>query len=766
MKKIVLKLMFVVICVLAQIAAALPAVTSGTLHTHLSADYGTYYDWAATIAASDGQGVAVWLDQSGNAREASQFYEERRPVLITNAVNDKPVIRFDGIDDYTDLSFSSYPLGEHQPYTVFLVLAARDMTNEYIYDGLDAADRQAMSVGLSANPGKWWFWAGSNFQTSQVRQTLFQNHTLVIDDQNNLTHYIYGVQQGSGDIGMKYLNAGMRIGSAYNEAGNGDFDLAELIIYDGNLNSTDRQAVESYLLTKYAIDTDPQPVTSAGTLIAKFDGTDVTVDSDSNVVSWNDQIGAMDLLGVDVNKPSLTSAVFSTGTKNVVNFNGDASGLRSNPLASSITGPTTCFVVARRNSDERATYILDGLTATNRRAFLADGSPRTLGIYSQHKLASYTPDIGLWQVFTVIYNGLWSQIFVDGFNAGPEYGYIGNLPFEGLTVGSHGLNGANRLDGDIAEILVYEGAVDDANRVIVEQSLFTKYGIGPQCGGAYTTYNAKDFNKDCVVDFSDLAMFADQWLDYVTVPEILWKDSASFTYKWDMDCLPWDYGTIDLDNSGGRDWIQSKSSQFTLGDGIISAIEGGHLLANDTTYAEAFWPVQDINSATGYTTEFRVKIKTATGTYGAFKTQIGLYDSTRTEVLNIYADQVVWLVNGGTALVLDTGNNLDDAFHTFRLARKPGDPTKSYIWKDGVLIGDGLAITYQFSPRRYYIGDIDSSVTGTYDLDYIRVTAGCWAPAAFNAMDFDENYKVDFADLNALALEWSKCTTPADPQCD
>ncbi|AQQ70498.1 hypothetical protein SMSP2_00850 [Limihaloglobus sulfuriphilus] len=206
------------------------------------------------------------------------------------------------------------------------------------------------------------------------------------------------------------------------------------------------------------------------------------------------------------------------------------------------------------------------------------------------------------------------------------------------------------------------------------------------------------------------------------------KDSADFDYGWEMDYYPWDTANVDLDASGGRDWIQSSSSHFTLNAGILTCTSStsGGLLANDSSYDEAFWPQASMNAQTGFTTDFSIKVTSDTGSNGAFKVQVSPYDSTNTDVLFIGADHVTYYVDGGDNIVLDTSDNTD-AFHSFRIARHIDEPTTSSIWRDGVLIGDSLAVTWTPTGHRYYIGDIDSSVNGTYEMDYLRVTPGAWA---------------------------------------
>ena len=44
--------------------------------------------------------VNLWTDKSGNNNNALQNDTSKQPVFIDNVLNNKPVIRFDGIDDF------------------------------------------------------------------------------------------------------------------------------------------------------------------------------------------------------------------------------------------------------------------------------------------------------------------------------------------------------------------------------------------------------------------------------------------------------------------------------------------------------------------------------------------------------------------------------------------------------------------------------------------------------------------------------------------
>ena len=88
--------MFVLAETLTSFAQTL-SVTNG-LQLWLKADAGV-----TTNAAG---GVTQWADQSGKNNNAVQADETLAPTFVNNAVTNKPVLRFDGINDYLEVADS------------------------------------------------------------------------------------------------------------------------------------------------------------------------------------------------------------------------------------------------------------------------------------------------------------------------------------------------------------------------------------------------------------------------------------------------------------------------------------------------------------------------------------------------------------------------------------------------------------------------------------------------------------------------------------
>src|SRR3990172_6088908 len=59
-------------------------------------------DAGVTLA---GTAVSQWADQSGNSRNATQGTASSQPTLVSNALNGKPALSFDGVNDFMTFTF-------------------------------------------------------------------------------------------------------------------------------------------------------------------------------------------------------------------------------------------------------------------------------------------------------------------------------------------------------------------------------------------------------------------------------------------------------------------------------------------------------------------------------------------------------------------------------------------------------------------------------------------------------------------------------------
>mgnify|MGYP001582536698 CR=1 FL=1 len=204
---------------------------------------------------NDGDTLTTWNDQSGNSRNVTQGTSTKRPTYKTAILNGLPILRFDGADDFlktssevsytatmsvfsvikTSTGFASYPLtGIGSVNTFFHEFVS---ATSWKFSGYNTSNA---SNGLDANTitsGAW------TVLSSMLRSTTCEMYA------NGATNGSTA-RTGTNNSGNAHLTVG-----AY---GDGSFgwlngDLAEVIIYFADIGDTDRQNVQNYLGSKYAI---------------------------------------------------------------------------------------------------------------------------------------------------------------------------------------------------------------------------------------------------------------------------------------------------------------------------------------------------------------------------------------------------------------------------------------------------------------------------------------------------------------------------------
>ena len=233
-------------------------VTNG-LQLWLKADAG--------VTAGAGGQVTAWQDQSGNGNNASQTTADQSPLLANGAVNGKPVLRFDGVDDFLQVEDSAS------------VSIAGDITTFFVVKFDDFATFRAVWAKTSANqpaPNDWYTLPSSGIPRAYRGDGTGQNgsadggkalpagkYVVAGYDMagSKLTHYLGGFASGGGRIDPAIIadaDTPLLIGTRDDRGTIMKGDIAEVLIYNVALAAADRRAVVSYLNQKYLYGTiDP-----------------------------------------------------------------------------------------------------------------------------------------------------------------------------------------------------------------------------------------------------------------------------------------------------------------------------------------------------------------------------------------------------------------------------------------------------------------------------------------------------------------------------
>ncbi len=240
----------------------LPSDIAG-LKLWLEADGNVYT--SGTTQATNGQTVTTWVDASGQSHDATQATSGNRPIFVTGAVNGKPVIRFDGIDDFMGTASGSYAVQTY--FIVFKmasggpsyqgIITARVSPNSSLVSpsdsnlgfgtGLFGSNLVNVNSDGSGTTGATTYIAvdGSSLSTSD-----FDNYNAGVACSAGNYHYVTDIDTSASASGTKVYCIGA---DTYTGGGDRYFtaDIALILVYDSNITGTNQTNVVNYIKAKY-----------------------------------------------------------------------------------------------------------------------------------------------------------------------------------------------------------------------------------------------------------------------------------------------------------------------------------------------------------------------------------------------------------------------------------------------------------------------------------------------------------------------------------
>ena len=231
-----------------------------------ASDSSTLYN--ATVGGSlvttDGAAVARWQDKSGNGRHATQATANARPLLKTGIKNGRNVLRFDGSNDWLQSNFTTV-----SQYSMFVVYK-RTGSNTNIYNnftfvfGVGKSGDAALASRLTqlrytSSPDSFGWSARVFTDLSIPRNDNFNIHSCVAPLGTGTARYLLN---GSNEqtVNVSALNGTTNtplVATIGVETWSKTFlmngDICEILFYNSALTTTQRQQVETYLNTKWAL---------------------------------------------------------------------------------------------------------------------------------------------------------------------------------------------------------------------------------------------------------------------------------------------------------------------------------------------------------------------------------------------------------------------------------------------------------------------------------------------------------------------------------
>ncbi len=219
----------------------------------------------ALVNHKDGQPVSHWKDSSGNGLDAAQSMDSRQPVLIANAINGKPALRFDGDDDH--LKLDHYP-GLFFPFhqsTLFVVVRpagggggtvlSQAHANLTVTSGKGGSLVYSSSYPANDGTRAWPQIRSSQLETRPLSRGAICTLRHGGDQASQTALFINGTRDDNGVAFPYHVTSPIQayIGCAYRERLPWKGDIAEIIFYARALKDEKRRSVEQFLSKKYTI---------------------------------------------------------------------------------------------------------------------------------------------------------------------------------------------------------------------------------------------------------------------------------------------------------------------------------------------------------------------------------------------------------------------------------------------------------------------------------------------------------------------------------
>ena len=235
-----------------------------------------WYD-AESGVTTDGTTVTGWDDQSGNGNHAT--VGDGSPALAASQINGHPAVLFRGNNLVINHNIT--------PGQEFIVLRS----GRYSYDSGNPShwgSDWGGPIGQQNNSG--WMLQGDSEQMwdGNAPNAVSVNGTSATKNGNNW-HFSNDVNQYM-LLKVNPVNSGGafgRLGRPNNDWGNGQVDVAEVIVYTSPLSEDDEDRVGGYLASKYAINA-AYPATTPVAVIKRFGPPEnpAVVDQTAHTIDW------------------------------------------------------------------------------------------------------------------------------------------------------------------------------------------------------------------------------------------------------------------------------------------------------------------------------------------------------------------------------------------------------------------------------------------------------------------------------------------------
>ena len=454
-----------------------------------------WLDATSITGLADGAAISTWTDSSGKGNDATGTLTSR-PLYKTNIVNSKPVVRFDGTNDY--LTVANEPTFDLPTFTIFVVGTASNdggtFTSKTTFaGGVGDANRRKLQLRRSSS-SQFVLYSGSDTANKSMGAVSWSGFNIMSVVARSATDYSLALNGAVSTYSSPSLdltamnNSSLVIGAATSGAEFLNGDIAEILIYNRALSATERMAVESYLAAKWGITlavSNPRVVSG---LTAWYAADQLVLNDGDPVASWSDLSGNSNhaTQGTTAAKPLYKASIVNG--RPAVLFDGVDDWLALTAAVGTIltSAAKTVFVVSKlvaAVSNSRIFSVSNAALNSTRSCILLNGAPEYQTSYTtgsaqgNFSWSGIVASTSVAQILEVVQSGT----SISGRVNGTQYGSANDAGSEAAGSGAALGSGANGwsgfLSGYVLEFIVYNRALSTTEATAVRRYLGARYGL-------------------------------------------------------------------------------------------------------------------------------------------------------------------------------------------------------------------------------------------------------------------------------------------------
>lgn len=620
--------------------------------------------------------------------------------ITSTTINTRPALLF-GSSAYTICPSTTFT---QTTRTVFTVTDA--ITANVSIVTTPASETIASQVYIASSKLTFAFFGGYVMITTQDINAIVTSPTICCETNTNSTSpadatqgiYINGTTYALSTSATTSFATGTTTTQHIGYTGNSSFKFGEVLIFDGALTDTERRQVEGYLANKWGIAsqlpvTHPYYSSSATVLYRPFNRTFQPVDisgcqlwldaadsssitlSGSNVTAWVDKSGN----GNNTTIRGIPTLATVSGNK-YINLTSGSAGFNGSISITGNTVSTFAVIIIPANATNAARIVSLGNTAdldynSISRVILYLPFSADIRTYRNGIIAtiSNTASTTIPRIVAAVYDNTNGYVYLNGNSSSGASNGTFAISAYGVGINARYTDG-EYFTGYVGEVIVYNTAVTNSQRIQIEAYLAQKWNISSSMPTGHPGKSIRAFSASFTPkSVGTMALWLDaadsSTLTIASGSVTAWADKSG-TAGYTASLFTGDAGTLTTSTTAGRTSVYSSYPRMRIQNFTWNNTFTHFIVARASLYIDT--GLSDVSSGGDYTNQYYYISTANWSLYSINKTMYGADSRYIVTTPTYYQNPIPGIAD--TWVIFCIGCNLDTTLSHYTLNGVSGLP--------------------------------------------------------------------------------------------